>query len=143
MRLLQLTRISHPLRSVQEEMRPTPSLIEESTRLIQEIKVLPVRLSSPELEVSNLGVGPHVTEVVSLAVVVGEELHRVGLGEKLRVLRHEPWGTRECQRQEPFRAESRERSRGEGGEEGKKYEEGNLDSLFVSAQSEATVSRYS
>ena len=67
----------------------TPSLVEESSVLIQGVEVVGVCLASEPVEIADLEVRPHVAVVVCLAAVVGEEVHGVSRCDVLRVVLHE------------------------------------------------------
>lgn len=67
----------------------TPSLVEESSVLIQGVEVVRVCLASEPVEVADLEVRPHVAVVVGLTAVVGNEVHGVVRGDVLRVVLHE------------------------------------------------------
>lgn len=64
----------------------TTDLIIEASCSIKVFEELHVFLASPEIQISDLEVGPEVAPVVSVAIIVREELHRVVLWEPVRVL---------------------------------------------------------
>jgi hypothetical protein len=71
----------------------TPSLIEETTVLIQRLKEVEVRLAAEPRQATNFKVGPEMALVVVLTTIVTEEAHRVVRGNVLRVVLHELLGT--------------------------------------------------
>jgi len=47
-----------------------PSLIVEATSFVEEVEVFHIRLTSPEVEVTDFKVAPEMAEVVGLATVI-------------------------------------------------------------------------
>ncbi|KAH3681426.1 hypothetical protein WICPIJ_007583 [Wickerhamomyces pijperi] len=70
----------------------TPSFVEEPTVAVQVVKVLGVGLASPEVQVTDLEVGPEVAQVVRGTAVVGDEVHQTVLVQEPRVLLEELLG---------------------------------------------------
>lgn len=70
-----------------------PTLVEESTVVVEGVEEIDVSIAAEPVEVTNLEVGPEVAVVVGLAVVVAEEGHGVVLGNVLGELLHEALDT--------------------------------------------------
>lgn len=65
--------------------RISPSFVEEPALLVEEVEVGLVGLASPEVHVGNLKIGPEMAQVVGVAVVVGNKVHKVVLVQVLGV----------------------------------------------------------
>jgi hypothetical protein len=74
------------------DRRITPSLIEETTILIERLEEIEVRLAAKPGQATNFKVGPEMALVVVLTAIVTEEAHGVTLSDVLGVVLHELLG---------------------------------------------------
>jgi hypothetical protein len=87
----------------------TPTFVEESTILIEGLKIVEICLRTEPVEVTNFKIGPlskksiikllsnarktyHMAVVIRVSSIVTEEAHRVTLGDVFRVCFHELFG---------------------------------------------------
>lgn len=81
---VELVLVKHQASSNRVNGSVAPSLVEETTGVVQRGKEVDVCVRAQPVEVADLKVGPEMAVVVRLTTVVTEELHRVVLDDVLR-----------------------------------------------------------
>jgi len=70
----------------------TPTLVEESTILVERLEKVEIGFRSKPIQVTNFEVGPHMAMVVGLSAVITQKTHGIVLGNMLGMCFHELLG---------------------------------------------------